>query len=371
MAKKTDQGVTSMKLSPVLIQTLRPLLLKELDPHAIDMTNDDSPWYINVFMAACGWLAALFMLAFLILADIVKLDTTISLLFLGSLFVGSAFFMLKKSPSEFVIHLALAGSVTGQVLIVIGLFNVGSSADAFNFAAIATMQCLLAFVMPSYIHRVMSGYFATLALGLFLSEIQLASIYSGILLFFVALMWLNEFTFSPHIKQLQAAAYGATVGVIQFKTSLLFAGSGTWQQEQFSALSPWIDELLNIFVLYYIVLQLVKHRHLPFVKKIDSQLRLSNKTVGIALLALITFATFYAQGIALGLTILLLGYSAKNTALFVLGVIAMIVNLSSYYYLLDITLLNKSLILSAIGIASLLLSVVYKKVNIQQVAADE
>ena len=56
-----------------------------------------------------------------------------------------------------------------------------------------------------------------------------------------------------------------------------------------------------------------------------------------------------ARGITVGLMILLLGFANSNRVLMGLGIIGLLFYISTYYYLLDTTLLNKSLSLLVIG----------------------
>jgi hypothetical protein len=325
-------------------------------------------------MGFCGWLSALFVLSFFGLALVQIWDNEFALFLTGLIFISSAYFILKQSDSEFITHLGLAISFAGQFFLAVGIFETVGNISSEVWAAITFVNCLLAYFMPSYLHRVMSAYFATITLALWLAEIGLASFYSGILLFFVAFMWLNEYTLSSRVKHIQAVAYGATFGLLQFKTSILFIGSGTWEYEALTAIHPWLDEGLNLIVLYYVLFELVKKRGLPTLDTSDSSTllkALQTRILSIFVLLLISFATFFANGIALGIGIVLLGYSAQNKALFVMGIIACIVNLSSYYYLLETTLLNKSFILCALGLFSLLLAYVYKQINLNVKSTNE
>ena len=366
-----------MTLPLSLISKLSPLLPDDFDLDAANkqlVNPDESPWYVKIFMGFCGWLSALFVLGFFGLSLFQIWGNEFALYATGLIFVSSAYFILKQSESEFITHLGLAISFAGQFFIAAGIFETVGDISSEVWAVITLVSCFLAYVMPSYLHRFMSAYFATITLALWLAEIGLASFYSGILLFFVAFMWLNEYTFSSRVKHIQAVAYGTTFGLLQFKTSILFIGSGTWEYKALSNIPPWLDEGLNLLVLYYILFELIKKRGLPTLKasnSFTSSKVFQTRTLSAFILLLISFATFFANGIALGFSIVLLAYSAQNKALFVMGIIACIVNLSSYYYLLETTLLNKSFILCALGLFSLLLAYAYKKINLEVKTANE
>ena len=61
-----------------------------------------------------------------------------------------------------------------------------------------------------------------------------------------------------------------------------------------------------------------------------------------------------ANGISIGLMIILLGFAGCNRVLLGLGVYALLLYVSAYYYFLDATLLEKSLTLLVIGVVLLL-----------------
>lgn len=64
---------------------------------------------------------------------------------------------------------------------------------------------------------------------------------------------------------------------------------------------------------------------------------------------LLCLVSLEARGLITAVIILLLGYANSNRVLMGLGIISLLVYISSYYYLLDTTLLNKSFSLTAIG----------------------
>lgn len=317
-----------------------------------------SPWFIKILMGICGWLAAIFTLGFLGLGITSLFDSPLGMSVVGVMMVGASFKILASSKSEFIEHLGLAVSFAGQALIAFALFSHGISDELFSWAVLTLICCLLAYLMPSYIHRLMSSYFATLCLSLFMSEAGISSFFSSVVLFFVGLMCLYEFTFSHHVRRLQSVAYGAVVGLIQFKTSILFTGHGqTWDEGSLPSVNQWIDEGLNVGVLLYILYQLIKHKKMLF----DA----SQKWLGLAVILLLCVATFFANGIVSGILIMILGFATQNRVLLVLGIIAALLNLSSYYYLLDISLLHKSFILAGLGIAGLSLAYISRRLSKQ------
>lgn len=319
-------------------------------------TEPDSPWYIKVLMAFCGWLAAIFILGIFGLSIASLFDNSYALSVLGIFLIGCSLGVLSSKSTEFFEHLGLAGSFAGQAMIAFALFNQGESKDISNWIVLSMMFSCLAVVMPSYIHSLVSACLAALSFSYLMYLTGIPSFFSGIVFFLVTSMWLYEFTFSHKVRKLRSIAYGLVIGLMQFKTSILFAHGGqTWAQEVAPDVSPWLDEGLNVLVLIYVVLQLIRQK--------DLLISLPHRGIMIAVVILFCIGTFFANGIVVGLTFVLLGFVNRNRVLLVLGVICTLINLSSYYYFLDITLLNKSFIFLGLGSLSLSLMYVNKRLS--------
>ncbi|MEP1382667.1 MAG: DUF4401 domain-containing protein [Paraglaciecola sp.] len=337
-------------------EILASLQKNQLVNHEVRRTTDevDSPWYIKILMGVSGWFAALFILGFFGVAIASLFENTIALIIVGLAMIAGSFSLLSSKKSEFFEHLCLAFSFAGQALIVFALFNQGDLKDITYWILLSLMCGSLAIVMPSYIHSLVSACLATLCFSYLMYLVGLPSFFSGVALFLVASIWLFEFTFSCHVKKLQAIGYGMFIGLMQFKTSILFSQGGqTWAQDMVPYVNQWLDEGLNILVLIYIVVQMLRHKSLLIAR--------ANCLIGMAVVMLFCIGSFFANGIIVGLTLVLLGFANQNKTLLVLGVICTLINLSSYYYFLDITLLNKSLILVTMGALSLLLLVLNKR----------
>lgn len=318
-----------------------------------------SPWYIKILMGLCGWFAAIFSLGFLGVGISFLFESPIGMSVLGALLIGGSFKILLSSKSEFIEHLGLAMSFAGQVMIAFAWFLNNPLDALYPWLVLTLMCCFLAFLMPSNIHRMMSAYFATLCLSYFMYLAQVSSFFSSIVLFFVALMWLNEFTFSHQVRKLQSVAYGAVFGLIQFKTSILFTHHGqSWVQDSLPSVNQWIDERLNVLVLLYVLHHLIKHKKIL--------LHASQKWLGLAVVVLLCIGTFFANGIVSGIFLIILGFAIQNKILLGLGILSTIINLSAYYYFLDISLLNKSFILGGLGSGGLILAYLSKQISEQR-----
>jgi hypothetical protein len=129
------------------------------------------PWYVSVLLGGAGWLAAIFLLFFVLAAIFSTGESLAKALVAGALLIGAAAGLYRAAgDGAFAGQLALALSIAGQCLLLLGVVN-GSSLD--RAGAIATLalaatvlQVAMVAIMPSRIHRGMSTLFACMAWAL-------------------------------------------------------------------------------------------------------------------------------------------------------------------------------------------------------------
>jgi len=128
--------------------------------------NNDRPLAISLLLGASGWIAGLFMLAFV--AALFRPDSTAQAAFCGITLLVAAWGLFKvdgDGAQVFVAQLALALSIAGQCLVLYAM-----SGDAHGIEPIANaalvLQVALALVMPNRLHRTLSTLFACIAWAL-------------------------------------------------------------------------------------------------------------------------------------------------------------------------------------------------------------
>lgn len=322
-----------------------------------DNSQNETPWYINALMGFCGWLASLFLLGFTGLAMGVLFESGISSTMVGIALLAGAFTLQHQSNSEFLSHFSLAISVAGQGVLAIAVFlHLGVDLQ-IKWAVFAFIQISVALVMPNKINRFMSALFFVICLSLALHEYTLASFFMPLMMFLVAFLWLNEFTLSPALGKTRSVMYGLTIGLVVMKISFgYFNFNDNQELAILSGTEMWLEEGLSIAVLLFVLQQL----HAKQGMQVSRKLNISH----IILLALVCILTFYANGLALSLMLLLLAFASRNHFLLAIGVVSALFNLSAYYYWLDISLFDKSLVLMGVGSGCLGLLYVSKKEKI-------
>lgn len=156
-----------------------------------------------------------------------------------------------------------------------------------------------------------------------------------------ALAWLRQLD-ERRLQDFTAPlGYGLTLALVYAEANL---ASRVWTAER-AAVPASAGEALAAAVLALVVSALARragwrpgeHRSL----------------MAIAAALAVGAASFKAPGVASGLMIVLLGFAAANRLVLGLGIAALLFYLSSYYYLLEATLLVKSGVLTATGVVLL------------------
>lgn len=308
----------------------------------------ESPWYVKALLAFSGWLAAIFILGFIGAAFQFVFKTPSAAFIFGGVMLVGAFALLRMPANEFVEHLGLATSMAGQALIVFAIFDFANQDKAVVWLLITVLQIALVALMSNFVHSLLSTLVAAIAFSLTLTELHIPYLAGGIIMFGASFCWLNEFRYFQQMKKIRAIGYGLVLalialrGVTQFSYNT-FAEVST-QNHAFWA-QPWLGELVIGVVSLYVVWGLLQRYGQP----INSRLSI------VALLAalLICAVSMNVQGISVGMVIISLGFLSGNRVLLGLGIVSLLFYISSYYYLLDTTLLNKSLSLLTVGLTLL------------------
>ena len=311
----------------------------------IDSTKETIPWYVKLLTALSGWMGAFFLTLFFgFLFNKLILDSPIAMSIVGSLLIFTAYRVLSGSIGDFFEHFALALSMTGQVMIIASLLIHGDMSRWLALLAISIFQILLALWIPNYIHRVLTSFFASTTLYYLSVTIHDPYLYIVILTGIVSWMWLqNPKEYNNH-ERLRALSYGALVSLVSIASFHMFNYYGsifyTIHYHKLALIEPWMGELISGVILILVSDSIFR--------------RYPNGTISIRLLIVIALSVWsvvslLAHGVSMGIMIVVLGYINSNRLVTGLGIIALLSNLSVYYYFTEITLLQKSAVLLAMG----------------------
>lgn len=321
----------------------------EAPPGAASVT----PWYIRAMLGIAGWIGALFLLGFVGGAFSLVFRSAAAALALGALTCAAAAFMFRTRPhGDFMSQFALAVSLAGQALVGFGLAQWLPSQLALVMLVFAALQAALFLLVPNFLHRVLS---ATLGTGAFTNALGSWGFLPYIeALVFAALAWawLNEFRFPGRTDQMRAIGYGLTLLVLfgLATHSALGLERALWEirgevpfvggEFGFRIGAALVGAITIAVVWRLLVRQGVALNEGPALAALGAA----------AVLALLSLE---APGLGITVTLLLLGYANGNRVLAGLGVAALLAYWSYYYYSLELTLLQKSILLVCAGVALL------------------
>lgn len=309
-----------------------------------------TPWYVRVMLGAAGVIAAIFLLAFVGVGLGFVMDSEIASIVTGLLLIAAAYILFVTGPrSDFVAMFGLAVSLAGQALLAFGFFKLfkGWYREPLPYFLFAMIEATLAYFVPNFIHRVVAAYATAIMLAYACAKVGIWYLPPGIVAAAVAAVWLNEVRLSKKHSIVAPVGYGLTLALMEIE-SARFAGPWLGLQSGSRAMTsalPWLGEALVALALVATVWVLIQRAGW----KPASPRALLALGIALALGA----ASCKAPGIAAGLMIVVLGFANGNRVLTGLGIAALLFYVSTYYYLLNATLLFKAGVLLATGIVLL------------------
>lgn len=313
--------------------------------------EEHSPWYVQLLLAFSGWLAAIFLLGFLFAAFQRLFDSTAALFTLGTVMIVFAYIILKKEKNNFIEHLGLAISFAGQSLILFGTFSAINNSALLLWFSLFSFQTLLALLMPNYLHRLFSAFFAAYAFSVLLLHLGMPYSFSFIIMALFSYLSIHEFSTPAKIKKRQALAYGLVLALILIETSMIReANMALWRYHYPESFTLWfpsyLSAILEGLVTLIVALYILKQHHIYPKSKVG--------ILAIISILFFTLLSFEMPGLLLGILIILLGFNHSNRILLGLGIFSLLFSASSYYYLLEITLIDKAIYLAVLGFVLLL-----------------
>ena len=309
-----------------------------------------TPWYVRTMLGIGGWIGAMFLLGFVGAGFAFVMKSAAAALVVGALLCAAATIMFRGRPNgDFVGQFALAMSLAGQMLIIAGLMQIASSQISGIALAFALLQMVLFLLIPNFLHRVLSAMSGTAALVVALSNWGFYPYTPAIVFAAFSWVWLNEFSYPGRGTQMRAIGYGLALLLIADLVMGSAAGMARslWLDRAGTpllggALAPWIGAALIGVTIIWVVWKLLIREGLTLTKE-----------PGLAAIggaALVALVSIKAPGIGVTVVILLIGYANGNRVLTGLGILSLLAYLSHYYYMLQITLLEKSVLLFCTGI---------------------
>jgi hypothetical protein len=310
-----------------------------------------APWFVRVMLGIAGWIGALFLLGFVGAAFVFVFKSSGAAFLVGAGACAASVAIFRAAPkNDFVAQFGLAVSLAGQAMLVYGAAQWFRPSATGIALYIALQQALLFMLIPNFVHRLwaawscaLAGSYAMLDAGLYAFTPAATT---------AAFLWLalSEFRLARHGSMVRAGVYGLALAAVQAAVlhgKLVADFIFRHGQHGISLGEPgiWLARLASLAVLLWAVVVLLKREGLT--------LSSGQGRVGLAGALILGLVSIKAPGVAPAAAILVVGYANADRVLAGLGIFALLGYLSHYYYSLQATLLEKSGLLAATGIALL------------------
>ena len=314
-----------------------------------------TPWFVRVMLGVAGWIGALFLVGFVAMLMASSFREAGAVWVIGAMACGAAAVLFRANQhGDFASQFGLAVAIAGQLLMTYGVAEgLEPSFTATSFL-VALQQALLFVVMPNFVHRVWAAGTTAVALCFAMAGLDLHALALPLITAGLVLVWLREFQHARQGELLRAAGYGLAFTAM----FLSYMNAGDWNDFDGShrrgsqPMDPvtaqglaYAGRALTALVMVGVAVLLLRRERVAAGSGAGK--------VALTLAVVLALASVKAPGLAPATAILLLGFANGNRVLTGLGIVALLAYLSHYYYVLDATLLEKSVIMLVTGIALL------------------
>lgn len=310
-----------------------------------------SPWYVRAMLGIAGWIGALFLLGFVGTALAFLFNDTAFAIVIGAACCAGAFTLFRIfEGKDFAEQFALAVSLVGQVLLIVGYTEFLEVGDPAFYMAIAATEAGLALIVPNFLHRVLASSGAAIALALAISQMALHGLAAPLLCAVLALVWLDPRLWAARGALWRPIGYGLVLALLLVETFRLFGaeyllGLGKEKAGWLALHGPLVGRSLTAALLVWAAAALSRREGFAPAS------RTFLAAVGAALL--FGLLSLMAPGLASATLILMLGFAAGNRLIAALGILGLLGFVAHFYYSLHSSLLAKSGILAVTGLCLL------------------
>lgn len=328
------------------------------------------PWYVRTMLGIAGWIGALFLLGSLFAGLAFIVESSVAASVLGGVTCLLAVLLYRSAgKNDFINQFAFAISLAGQTLIIFGVlqgFNIFQGMDTFIAQirlvalVLVVLQGALFLLVPNYLHQVWSAFIGVGAVVFLLNQHGFYPFTLVLLLAALTLLWLQEFRWVKYGERVRALGYALVlVTISHLLTQNHFIEEGRFWQDVFGiqSLGGATGEHIAALCLGLVLLGLV----VALLRQASVALSSGVAIASLVLAGLIAVLGLKAPGIPVGLVIVLIGFAHANHILTGLGLLTLVGFVSQFYYLLHLTLLEKSLLLCVSGLVLLAVRLVLKR----------
>lgn len=308
------------------------------------------PWYIALMQASAAWVAALFLLVFIIAAaemNFFRIEGHfIIYIGLGYLGIGLGLYLLA-SKQIFTQQFAFASCLSGVLGVGWGLYDVVGY--GYSVTWYLTMAGILLLLWGLVAHGVAQFVFAFCfgwcLISIAAAKISLLALSPSVLVLIVSVLLLNLNWFGRHYQRGRMMVYAFVLALLNVQSISIF-NIYPFFNTSFDPWWPmWWFSLVHVSIIFligsFLLVSIYRERQ-------QSLISLSALACFIGLI-FISGLSLYMQGLSTAILLILLGHYCNEPWLKGIGIVSALLFVSGYYYSLDITLLLKSSYLAGLG----------------------
>ncbi len=305
--------------------------------------------YLGIVNSFLGWIGALFTLALTILL-FSNIFQVFGILLLGIIISFVGFYIIKddQKKSAFMQNYSLAFVTIGHMLVVFSIFRIikpyGSMEITIFFLSLVPLHIVYGYFIANKLFRIYISLNLYITLLIVTSQLHLLWLFSGITLLSITYAMIKSIDSYKYREIYESIAYGGIATLLYY---------------------IWVDNNLHIYRVldtakdsdFYMMLNstalsiaFIVTFYMLFFNKIKTD---SKRYVFIAITILLSIVGYYINGFAISLAILLTAFMVGDSYIIAVGFISMVLFIIKWYYNLDTTLLNKSIMLIISGIVLL------------------
>ena len=320
-------------------------------------------WYIVAFIGVGAWFSTLMIIISLFFSELI--DSSEGAILFGLILLAISLTIHsqhQQNPnSEFLSQFLLSASLTGHGFFIFGLFDQLRSDEAIAALIVLSLSIVFLYYYRQLVHQIFSCWLALIMFSIFCHEagisfklnhqitlIGLAALTSYV---WMKESYLNSIRVQPVVYASKYALAIALLLVPGFaEDSYRFA---RMLREINVGFLQWHPVSTPISIAYTLVLLVITN--IVF-KRLNLIQQSFTGYITLAVILFIAFMFHQSPGILSSLILLVLAIERSDKILLFLSVLGFITFYSAYYYRLDISLLNKSIILMSTGFVLIITS---------------
>lgn len=325
-------------------------LYAEGNVSAAQMPEDhDIPWYIATMQAFAAWIAALFLLSFMMavfgaIFEHVEEDV---ILFIGLTYLalGIGLYFLPRQQI-FIEQFAFAACLSGLISVAWGLFDLINNDFSLTwYLCMAGITLLLwGLIAHGLAQFVFAFCLSWCVIGL-MAKFELLNFSPNLFAVVISLVLLNINQFGRHYRRARMLIYGFALALLSLQLMHAFSMDSIFE----ALFSPWQQSLWLTLTHLLIIFAICGFLLVTILRERQQSLS-SPAALGCVIgLVIVSGLSLPMQGLSTAILLILLGHYCNESWLKGMGMVSALLFVSGYYYSLETTLLLKSGYLMGLG----------------------